>query len=350
MAGKPVRARNDPAQYDDLADQWWRPRGTFAMLHWLAAARAALVPPAARPGAVLVDVGCGAGLLAPHVAGLGYRLAGVDLTRSALVQAARHGVTAVQGDALALPLAGECADVVCAGEILEHVTDLRAAVREAARILRPGGVLVIDTIAGTALARFLVVTVAERIPGAAPPRLHDPSLFVDRRRLVRECAEHGIDLRLTGLRPSAWSFLGWLLRRHPAVKMVPTWSTSVLFQGRGTKEVRRLRAVSAPAIPSTPQWTILQAAEHVVTVVTRYADGPQGRGAWVADPRDLPALNQAQIDALGPLPPGRARRTAPARPGRGVRADQGLRRPRSLVPVPRRRAGRRRHGPGHPAR
>jgi len=44
--------RNDLRQYDELADEWWRPDGVFAMLHWLAAARAALVPPAARPGAI----------------------------------------------------------------------------------------------------------------------------------------------------------------------------------------------------------------------------------------------------------------------------------------------------------
>jgi 2-polyprenyl-6-hydroxyphenyl methylase/3-demethylubiquinone-9 3-methyltransferase len=236
MTATPPRARNDPAQYDDLAGQWWQPRGTFAMLHWLAAARAALVPPATRPGAVLVDVGCGAGLLAPHVAGLGYRLAGVDLTRSALVQAAGHGEAAVQGDAGALPLADECADVVCAGEILEHVTDLPAAVREACRVLRPGGLLVIDTIASTFLAKALVVTVAERIPGAAPPRLHDPALFVDRQLLVRECARHGVRLQLHGLRPSARSLAAWLLRKQPTVKMVRTWSTAILFQAHGVKD------------------------------------------------------------------------------------------------------------------
>ena len=231
-----LRVRNDPAQYDDLAGQWWDPRGTFAMLHWLAGARAALIPPAARPGAVLVDMGCGAGLLAPHVAGLGYQLIGVDLTRSALVQAARHGVTAVQGDVTALPVADGCADVVCAGEILEHVTDLPAALREACRVLRPGGILVIDTIAATWLARLLVITLAERIPGAAPPGLHDPALFVDRQVLVTECARHGVPLELNGLRPSVWSLLRWLSRRQPTVKMVRTWSSAVLFQGHGSKE------------------------------------------------------------------------------------------------------------------
>ncbi len=256
MAAITPRVRNDPAQYDDLAGQWWDPRGTFAMLHWLAQARAALVPPAARPGAVLIDVGCGAGLLAPHVARLGYRLVGVDLTRSALVQAAEHGVTAVQADASVLPLADGCADVVCAGEILEHVADLRAAVRETCRVLRPGGVLVVDTIAATFLARLLVITVAERIPRAAPPGLHDPALFVDRQVLISECARHGVRLQLNGLRPGAWSVLRWLRRRQPTARMVRTWSTAVLFQGRGTKESRvggELRSRCAGTVSSWPR-------------------------------------------------------------------------------------------------
>src|ERR1700733_4033236 len=57
----PSMLRNDPRQYDDLAGEWWRPGGGFELLHWLAAARAALVPPAARPGAVLLGAGCGGG-------------------------------------------------------------------------------------------------------------------------------------------------------------------------------------------------------------------------------------------------------------------------------------------------
>ena len=180
--GGGVRARNDPAQYDDLAAQWWDPRGAFVMLHWLAAARGALVPPATGSGggdAVLVDLGCGAGLLAPHVAGKGYRHVGVDVTASALAQARAHGVAPVRGNVTQVPLRDGCADVVMAGEILEHVTDLPAAVAEACRLLRPGGLLVIDTIAATALARLVAVRLAERLP-AVPKGIHDPDLFVDR--------------------------------------------------------------------------------------------------------------------------------------------------------------------------
>lgn len=234
--GASVRARNDPAQYDDLAGEWWRPHGALAMLHWLARARAALVPLASRPGAVLVDIGCGGGLLAPHVAWKGYHHVGVDLTGPALAVAQGHGVTVVRGDALALPLADGTADVVVAGEVLEHVTDHDRAVAEACRALRPGGTLVIDTIAATRLARVLAVTVAERVPGGAPPGLHDPDLFVDRGRLVAECARHGVQLKLNGTRPSVLGFLRWATKRQDMAPMVPTWSTAVLFQGHGIKE------------------------------------------------------------------------------------------------------------------
>ena len=237
MTTVPVRPRNDPAQYDDLSAAWWDERGPFAMLHWLATARAALVPRAQRPGAVLLDLGCGAGLLAPHVAGRGHRHVGVDLSMPALAQAGAHGVAAVRGDLLRLPFADGVADVVVAGEVLEHVADAAAAVREACRVLRPGGTLVVDTIAATWLGRLVAVTLAERLPAGPPPGLHDPALFVDRAELVRVAAAAGVRLRLRGLRPSAAGYVGWLLGRRDGVRMVPTWSTAALFQAHGTKEL-----------------------------------------------------------------------------------------------------------------
>jgi 2-polyprenyl-6-hydroxyphenyl methylase/3-demethylubiquinone-9 3-methyltransferase len=232
-AAGPRRPRNHPGQYDDLAAQWWEPRGAFAMLHWLAAARAALVPPAGRVGAVLVDLGCGGGLLAPRIADKGYHHVGVDLTTSALGQAREHGVAPVRADVTRVPLADGCADVVVAGEILEHVADLPAAVREACRLLRPGGRLVIDTIAATALARVVAVTVAERLPGGPPPGIHDPALFVDRAELVRLCAHNGVELALRGIRPSVVDLVKWLSGRAAAVRMVPVPITAVLFQAVG---------------------------------------------------------------------------------------------------------------------
>ncbi|MGP3966346.1 class I SAM-dependent methyltransferase [Streptomyces sp. 6N223] len=228
---------NDPVLYERLADQWWEPRGPFAMLHWLAAARAALVPAAPRPGAVLVDLGCGAGLVAPHLAGKGYRHIGVDRSRSALRQARDHGVRGVRGDVLALPLQRGCADVVVAGEIFEHVNDLPRAVGEACRVLRAGGLLVLDTLADTALCRLLAIGIAERLPGLAPRGVHDPALLVDRTELATECARHGVRLALRGIRPALTDLPRWAAGRRAEVRMVPVGTTAVLFQGYGRKGV-----------------------------------------------------------------------------------------------------------------
>lgn len=240
-------ARNDPRQYDDLADQWWRPGGGFEILHWLAEARAALVPPAGHGGAILVDAGSGGGLLAPYLRGRGYRHVGVDLRLSGLVRAKAHGVTPVAGDVAALPLATGCADVVVAGEILEHVTDLAGTVAELSRVLRPGGLLVLDTLNRTVLARFITVTAAERL-GIAPIGLHDPALFVDPGELTAAFARHGVRLRIRGARPTMMGLVRWLAGRkgsaaggriardgRPLGRIVPTWSTAVLYQGRGRK-------------------------------------------------------------------------------------------------------------------
>jgi 2-polyprenyl-6-hydroxyphenyl methylase / 3-demethylubiquinone-9 3-methyltransferase len=232
------RPRNDPRQYDDLAGEWWRPAGEFAALHWIAEARAALLPPPARDGAPLLDVGCGGGLVAPHLPhrnGRRYRHVGVDVTASALAVAGERGVDPVQGDAVALPFADESFDVVVAGEILEHVADLEASVAECARVLAPGGTVVGDPVADTARARLSLVTVGERLPGGPPRRCHDPELFVDPHRLRALFAAHGIVLRLRGLAAHPLQYLRFLLTRRGRVRMRPVRSLGALYQGVGVK-------------------------------------------------------------------------------------------------------------------
>jgi 2-polyprenyl-6-hydroxyphenyl methylase/3-demethylubiquinone-9 3-methyltransferase len=232
----PRRAPNDLRQYDDLAAEWWRPAGPFAALHWLAEARGALVPPAPREGAELLDVGCGGGLLAPHVHG--YRHVGADLSHTALAVAAEHGIDPVHADAAALPFADARFDVVVAGEVLEHVTDLDAVVAEALRVLKPGGTFVCDTINRTAFARLSLVTIGERVAGGPPPGCHDPSLFVAPERLQALCAGHGVDLRVHGLRPAVREYAGFLLGRRPSVRMLRTRSLAAVYQGVGVKRGR----------------------------------------------------------------------------------------------------------------
>jgi 2-polyprenyl-6-hydroxyphenyl methylase/3-demethylubiquinone-9 3-methyltransferase len=235
----PVRVRNDPAQYDDLTDEWWPPFGKFAALHWLARSRAALLPPPPYPGAPLLDVACGAGLLAPHLVGplAGWRHIGLDLSELSLRQAAAHGVSAVRADAVRLPFADAALPCVVAGEVLEHLPDLEQASAELARVLAPGGVLVIDTLADTWFSRIALIRLAERFPGGPPPGIHDPAFLVAPDRLRRLLAGHGVRLGpARGLRPSILDYAGWLLRRTERVRMLPTRSIAGVYQVLGTKE------------------------------------------------------------------------------------------------------------------
>ncbi len=222
--------RNRLQQYDDLADQWWEPRGDFAMLTWISAARVQHLPPG---GGLLLDVACGGGLLAPYVPG--WTHVGVDLSLPGLQQARDHGVSVAQADVLRLPFADGTFDVVVAGEILEHVEDLARLVGEVCRVLRPGGTLVVDTIARTWWGRFSAITVGERVPAGPPKLLHDHRLFVDRAELLALFAAHGVRLTLNGLRPSFVDYLLWLRGRRSAVRMLTTRSTAGLFQGAGVK-------------------------------------------------------------------------------------------------------------------
>lgn len=225
--------RDDPDLYDRFRDDWWSPRGRFAALHWLAHSRAELIPPPGRGEELLVDIGCGAGLLAPHVRG--FRHLGIDLSESALRSARSHGVAAVKADAGRLPVAAGSASVVVAGEIFEHLEELDGCLDEIARVMRPGATLVFDTINDTLLARVLLIRLGERLPGGPPSELHDPALFVAPDELQRKLETRGIEVEWWGLRPSLTGYLGYLLGSETPVELVHTRLEAVLYQGVGRR-------------------------------------------------------------------------------------------------------------------
>lgn len=229
---------NDLTQYDSLADQWWDPRGPFAALGWIAAKRGELIPDATREDAVLVDVACGGGLLHPHIAGKGYRHVGVDQSERSLEVAREHGVDeTVLSDVASLPMPDNSVDVVVAGQCLEHVPEPYKVVAECCRVLRPGGTLLLDTIADTLLARILIVTLTENLPlpGMAPKGCHDHRLFINRPRLLEAAAQGGVPLRIYGLWPQARALIPWFFNLRSTVPMFATRGSRVMFQAIGTK-------------------------------------------------------------------------------------------------------------------
>jgi len=110
----------------------------------IAAAVAEFAPLA---GAEVLDVGCQLGALPVALAERGARVTGVDVDDALLDGARRRcgcygaAATFARAEAEALPFADASFDVVTFVDVIEHVTDARAAVRELARVLRPGGAL-----------------------------------------------------------------------------------------------------------------------------------------------------------------------------------------------------------------
>jgi SAM-dependent methyltransferase len=96
-------------------------------------------------GERVLDLGCGAGRHSFEALRRGGRVVAVDAADSELrqVQAMVAALAVVQGDALQLPFADGTFDRVIAAEVLEHVTEDGAAMRELARLLRPGGTLAV---------------------------------------------------------------------------------------------------------------------------------------------------------------------------------------------------------------
>jgi 2-polyprenyl-6-hydroxyphenyl methylase/3-demethylubiquinone-9 3-methyltransferase len=201
-----------------LARDWWNPKGPMASLHQVNPVRLAFVrdaidahwPDAARlarplAGKAALDIGCGAGLLCEPLARLGAAVTGVDAAAENIAAASAHA----EGMGLDIRyMAGEVADLdigqfdlVTSMEVIEHVADKAAFLRDVAARLAPDGLLVMSTPNRTAASRVLLVGAAEAV-GYVPRGTHHWKDFITPEEFEALLAEVG--LTVTAKRGIAW--------------------------------------------------------------------------------------------------------------------------------------------------
>jgi 2-polyprenyl-6-hydroxyphenyl methylase / 3-demethylubiquinone-9 3-methyltransferase len=167
----------------------------------------------------LLDVGCGGGILAEDFARMGLRVIGVDPAPES-IQAARAHAAASDlpidyrvGAGEELPFADGAFDVVACCDVLEHVDDVGRVIAEVARVLRPGGLFLFDTINRTLVSKLAMIKVMQewRATAFVAPNVHVWERFVRPAELVALFDRHGLESR--GLR-------GIVPRRNPIAALL----------------------------------------------------------------------------------------------------------------------------------
>lgn len=162
-------------------------------------------------GRTLADIGCGGGLFAEELARLGANVIGVDPSAPSLETARAHAKAAGRtieyrlGSGEKVPLPDSSVDIACCVDVLEHVSDVSAVLRETARILKPGGIYLYDTINRTPLSKLVVIKLSQDwSPTAWAPRdMHDYSQFITPAELHSLLGTSGLsDGGHTGMSPS----------------------------------------------------------------------------------------------------------------------------------------------------
>jgi SAM-dependent methyltransferase len=125
-------------------------------------------------GKDIFEAGCGTGLLLREAASFSRSAVGLDLSRGMLAPAQGRGLRVVQGSLTDVPLPTESMDLVYSMKVLAHVPPIERAVGELARLVRPGGHLLLEFYNPVSL-RYL----AKRLggPGAIAPGTTEEHVF-----------------------------------------------------------------------------------------------------------------------------------------------------------------------------
>ena len=177
---------DEVGKFDKLARDWWEPTGQLHTLHDINPVRLSYITSSVPlDGRRVLDVGCGGGILTEALVRKGARVQGLDASETAIRVARQHaGESGLEIEYVSGSLedfATENADrfdVITCMELLEHVPDPEALLHSCARLLRPGGDLILATINRNLKSYLSAVIGAERLFGLLPKGTHDYAGFI----------------------------------------------------------------------------------------------------------------------------------------------------------------------------
>ena len=171
----------------------------FGYMHDVLANRLHLAPRGKRA----LDIGCGGGFLAEEFAKLGCDVTGIDPSAPSIAQATAHaeeaGLTIAYRVASgeAIPFADATFDIVYCCDVLEHVDDPDKVIAETARVLKPGGVYLFDTINRTWISKLVVIKLFQqwKETRVVATNLHDWAMFITPNELRAVLTHHNLACR-----------------------------------------------------------------------------------------------------------------------------------------------------------
>lgn len=209
------RSTLDPTElkkFSALAEKWWDMEGAFKHLHLMNRIRISyiqfilrqegLIEYSSLENLKILDVGCGGGILSLPLSKLGGLVSGIDASPENIEiakQKAKNSDLDIDFDCSSVEdfaavfknRDSNLYDIVCALEIVEHVSDLDLFIESLTSLTKVNGIIFVSTINRTIESYIKAILIAEKALKIVPDDTHDWNKFVKPSELAKKFRDNG---------------------------------------------------------------------------------------------------------------------------------------------------------------